>query len=96
MATQVTRPGDLLKAFYENLHLVNLFPLFEVDFEIELGGEGWRKLIGKYKTYGKPQKTNIPSFKLLNTLFNPQAILAANKPLGDSRKDSYQDMSEMD
>jgi len=34
--------------------LTNLFPLFETDFDVEFGGEGWKKLIGKYKTYGKP------------------------------------------
>ncbi len=66
--------------------MVHLFPLFESEFDIEIGGEGWRKMIGKYKTYGKPQKTNIPSFKLLNTLLDPKHIVEANKPRGEKRK----------
>ena len=75
-----------MKAFYDNLHLVNLFPLFEVDFDVELGGEGWRKLIEKYKQYGKKQKINIPSFQLLNTLMDPAAVREANQDSNSHRK----------
>lgn len=43
----------MLKSFYENLHLTNLYPLFMPDFSVELGGENWQKMIGMYRTYGK-------------------------------------------
>ncbi len=47
------KPTSLLKAFYENLHLVNLYPLIDTDFDIEIGNETWIKAIGNYKTYGR-------------------------------------------
>lgn len=46
---------------------------------MELGGEGWRKLIEKYRIYGKKQKVNIPSFQMLNTLMDPEAVRKANQ-----------------
>ena len=68
----------LLRAFYDNLHLTKLYPLFKADFEVELGGDQWKKLIGKYRTYGKKQKSNIPSFKMLNVLLKPDEIANRN------------------
>jgi hypothetical protein len=38
--------------FYDNLHLVNLYPLFDTDFEVELGSEAWKKAIGNYQNFG--------------------------------------------
>ena len=58
---------------------MNLFPLFLADLEIELGGEAWLKLIGKYRSFAKPQKSNIPSFHILNKLFDPKELLIANQ-----------------
>lgn len=40
------KPTQLLKAFYENMHLTKLYHLFKPDFEVELGGENWQKMIG--------------------------------------------------
>ena len=61
------------------MHLVNLYPLFDSNFDVELGGDGWKKLIGNYKTYGGSvtQKFNIPSFDLMNALFDPEQIVAS-------------------
>lgn len=73
------KPTSLLKAFYDNLHLVSLFPLFENDFDIEIGGDNWKKLIGNYKTFGNTQKVTIPPFEMLSTLFDPEHIVNGNK-----------------
>eukprot|EP00347_Sterkiella_histriomuscorum_P018107 403346761 len=78
---QKARPTALLKAFYENLHLTNLFPLFQSDLELESSEENWGRMVGKYRTYGLPQKTSIPSFKTLNVLFDPKEIVEQNKSL---------------
>lgn len=51
---QRAKPTSLLKAFYDNLNLVNLFPLLENDFSVELGGDNWKKLIGNYMNFGAP------------------------------------------
>lgn len=61
----------LIKAFYDNLHLVNLYPLIDADFDIEIGNETWLKAIGNYKTYGRRQKISLPSFSTINSLFDP-------------------------
>jgi hypothetical protein len=31
------KPNSFLKAFYDNLHLVNLFPLLDNDIDVEEG-----------------------------------------------------------
>lgn len=46
------KPTALLKAFYDNLNLVNLFPLLESNFDVEVGGDNWKKIIGNYKIFG--------------------------------------------
>jgi len=51
--------------------LVNLYPLIDADFDIEIGNETWLKAIGNYKTYGRRQKVSIPSFSTINALFDP-------------------------
>ena len=72
------KPTALLKAFYDNLNLVHLFPLLESDFDVELGGDNWKTLIGNYKVFGSPQRVNIPSFDIINQLFDPEEIAAAH------------------
>lgn len=77
------------------MHLTKLFPLFETDFDIELGSEAWRKLIRGYKNYSKPQRSSIPPFSLINNLFDPQEILQYNQNLlPPSRKVSSSDSEE--
>jgi len=51
--------------------LVNLYPLIDADFDIEIGNETWLKAIGNYKTYGRRQKVSLPSFSTINALFDP-------------------------
>jgi hypothetical protein len=69
----------MIKAFYDNLHLVNLFPLIDADFDVEIGDDNWIKAIGKYKTYGRRQQVCIPSFSSINALFDPNQFLSVNK-----------------
>ncbi|TNV78592.1 hypothetical protein FGO68_gene13950 [Halteria grandinella] len=76
---QRQKPTFLIKAFYDNLNLVNLFPLLENDFDVELGGDNWRKFIGSYKTFATPQKVIVPSFEVLNRLFDPGMISQSEK-----------------
>lgn len=73
------RPTYLVKAFYDTLYLVNLFPLLESDFEVEIGSEAWKKAIRNYKNYGVRQQIVIPSFNLMNAMFNPNEIIQANQ-----------------
>lgn len=97
------KPTALLKAFYDNLNLVNLFPLLESNFDVEVGGDNWKKIIGNYKIFGSQQKVNIPSFDMLNQLFDPLEILSANSnsTLDDSmdsanRKQSLDNIEELE
>lgn len=69
------RSTYLIKAFYDNLHLVNLFTLLEADFEVEIGSEAWKKAIGNYQNYGLRQEIAIPSFNLINAMFNPKEVV---------------------
>jgi hypothetical protein len=69
------RPTYLIKAFYDTLYLVNLFPLLESYFEVEIGSEAWKKAIGNYQNYGVRQEIFIPSFNLINAMFNPKEII---------------------
>ena len=80
------KPTSFLKAFYDNLHLVNLFPLLDNEIDVELGGDAWKKLIFNYKIYGKSQKVNIPSFEIMNTLFDPTQIVSVNSKIAKDRK----------
>ena len=75
------RPTYLIKAFYDTLYLVNLFPLLESDFEVEIGSEAWKKAIGNYQNYSVRQEIAIPSFNLINAMFNPKEIIAANQSM---------------
>eukprot|EP00349_Pseudokeronopsis_sp_Brazil_P004992 CAMPEP_0202962196 /NCGR_PEP_ID=MMETSP1396-20130829/6293_1 /ASSEMBLY_ACC=CAM_ASM_000872 /TAXON_ID= /ORGANISM="Pseudokeronopsis sp., Strain Brazil" /LENGTH=111 /DNA_ID=CAMNT_0049682597 /DNA_START=320 /DNA_END=655 /DNA_ORIENTATION=- len=78
-----------LRAFYENLHLVNLFPLFTPDLEVEVGTESWKNIVVRYRMYGKArQRTSVPSFATLNQLFDPEQIVRVNsRGLGNQGDD---------
>ena len=78
-AEEKERPTYLIKAFYDTLYLVNLFPLLESDFEVEIGSEAWKKAIANYQNYGVKQEIVIPSFSLINSMFNPKEIIQANQ-----------------
>ena len=90
------KPTALVKAFYDNLNLVNLFPLLESDFDVELGGDNWKEMIGKYKLFGSPQRLNIPSFDLLNSLFDPKRITAAHQAAPDDFDVSIINLEELE
>lgn len=45
---------------------------------MELGSELWKNLVCKYRTFGKKQKVIIPSFQILNKIFEPASILESN------------------
>ncbi len=73
--TDKGRPTSMLKAFYECLNLINLYPLLEPQFDVEIGNEAWKKAIGKYQNYGMKQEVAIPSFDMLNALFDPDEVI---------------------
>ena len=94
---QKAKPTYLLKAFYENLNLAQLFPLLESDFDLELGSDGWKQMIGVYKNFGKAQKVSIPSFDALNRLFDPSEIVMAHATAttSDEVKKSHEDLKQI-
>jgi len=77
-----SRPTYLIKAFYDNMNLVNLFPLLESELQVEIGSEAWKKAVRNYHNYGVRQEVSIPSFDLINAMFDPKVVFAANQADG--------------